>query len=151
MSKSISCPYLPQIIDMTISPSKLFQKIKSSDFLLSDEKCIHHIVGLRYNNKTMSEPEVTLICMRHELATAKQIAYSLGKQIFKNEKLSANIFSGYQVGQRIKPGDYLESAKVYAQFRFGYKTSEAPVAIIIPFYNKAVPSLYNIIEYDKMN
>ena len=99
----------------------------------------------------MSEPEVTLICMRHEMATAKQIAFSLGKQIFKNKKLSATIFSDYRVGQRIQQEDYREVAKAYARFIGGYKTSEAPVAIIIPFYNKADPSLYNIIEYDKMN
>lgn len=57
-------------------------KIQSSDFLISDEQCIHRLVGLRYESETMSEPEVSFICSRSEMALAKHLAFRSGKKIY---------------------------------------------------------------------
>ncbi|WP_022932214.1 EscU/YscU/HrcU family type III secretion system export apparatus switch protein [Treponema bryantii] len=99
-----------------ISFKKLQDGIKSSDFLVSDDSCIHRLVGLRYDSKTMHEPEITIVCSRHEMAVAKQIAFSLGKRIYQKSALSAMLFHNYTSGQRIRCQDYNEVAKVYAKF-----------------------------------
>ncbi len=103
-------------LSFDISLEKLRSKIKSSDFLVSDEHCTHRLVGLRYDSKIMSEPEITIICARHEMAAAKQIAFSLGKRIYPKSDFSAMLFRNYTSGQKIKCQDYNEVAKVYADF-----------------------------------
>lgn len=99
-----------------ISFKKLQDGIKSSDFLVSDEHSIHRLVGLRYDSKTMHEPEITIVCARHEMATAKQIAFFLGKRIYQKSALSAMLFHNYTSGQKLRCQDYNEVAKVYAKF-----------------------------------
>lgn len=64
---------------LEVSERALREKIQSADFLLSDEKCSHRLVGLRYDPSRMKGPEVAVICARHEMALAKQIAISLGR------------------------------------------------------------------------
>ena len=103
-------------VSFNISLETLRNKIKSSDFLVSDDSCTHRLVGLRYDSKTMSEPEITIICARHEMAVAKQIAFSLGKRIYLKSEFSAMLFRNYTSGQKIRCQDYNEVAKVYAQF-----------------------------------
>ena len=107
---------IDRLIDFNISIEKLQQAIKSSDFLVSDEHATHRLVGLRYDSKTMQEPEITIICTRHEMATAKQIAFSLGKRIYPMNDFSATLFHNYYAGQKIKVQDYSEAAKVYADY-----------------------------------
>lgn len=99
-----------------ISMENLRNRIKSSDFLVSDDSCTHRLIGLRYDSKTMSEPEITIICARHEMATAKQIAFTLGKRIYTKSKVSAMFFHNYTNGQRLRGQDYNEVAKIYADF-----------------------------------
>ena len=99
-----------------ISFKKLQDGIKSSDFLVSDEHSIHRLVGLRYDSKTMHEPEITIVCARHEMAAAKQIAFSLGKRIYQKSEVSAMLFHNYTSGQKLRCQDYNEVAKVYAKF-----------------------------------
>lgn len=99
-----------------VSMSMLYKGIKSSDFLVSDDSCIHRLVELRYDSKTMHEPEITIVCARHEMAAAKQIAFSLGKRIYQKTEVSARLFHNYTSGQRIRCQDYNEVAKVYAKF-----------------------------------
>lgn len=99
-----------------ISLEPLRDKIKASDFLISDDNCTHRLVGLRYDCKTMHEPEITIVCARHEMATAKQIAFSLGKRIYQKSALSAMLFHNYTSGQKLRCQDYNEVAKVYAKF-----------------------------------
>ncbi len=99
-----------------ISMENLRNRIKSSDFLVSDDNCTHRLIGLRYDSKTMSEPEITIVCARHEMATAKQIAFTLGKRIYTKSKVSAMLFHNYTNGQRLRWQDYNEVAKVYADF-----------------------------------
>lgn len=99
-----------------ISMENLRNRIKSSDFLVSDDNCTHRLIGLRYDSKTMSEPEITIVCSRHEMATAKQIAFTLGKRIYTKSKVSAMLFHNYTNGQRLRWQDYNEVAKVYADF-----------------------------------
>ncbi len=72
--------------------SELYEKIKASDFLISDKSGTHRLVGLFYDKETMYAPKITLICMRHEVAAAKQIAFSLGKAIYADDELSASLF-----------------------------------------------------------
>ena len=99
-----------------ISVDILQNGIKSSDFLVSDDSCIHRLVGLRYDSKTMHEPEITIVCARHEMAVAKQIAFSLGKRIYQKSEVSARLFHNYTSGQKLRCQDYNEVAKVYAKF-----------------------------------
>lgn len=99
-----------------ISLEILRNKIQSSDFLVSDDNCTHRLVGLRYEAKTMHGPEITIICARHEMAAAKQIAFSLGKRIYQKSALSAMLFRNYTSGQKLRCQDYNEVAKVYAKF-----------------------------------
>ena len=99
-----------------VSMSMLYKGIKSSDFLVSDDSCIHRLVGLRYDSKTMHGPEITIICARYEMAAAKQIAFSLGKHIYQKAALSAMLFRNYNSGQKLRCQDYNEVAKIYASF-----------------------------------
>lgn len=103
-------------ISFDISLENLRSKIKSSDFLVSDEHCTHRLVGLRYDSKIMPEPEITIVCARHEMAAAKQIAFTLGKRIYPKSEFSAMLFRNYTSGQKIRCQDYIEVAKVYADF-----------------------------------
>ena len=43
---------------------KIIEGVRNSDFLVSDDKCVHRIVGLKYDSQTMPEPVVTVICVR---------------------------------------------------------------------------------------
>lgn len=99
-----------------ISMENLRNRIKSSDFLVSDDSCTHRLIGLRYDSKTMDEPEITIICSRYEMAAAKQIAFTLGKRIYTKSIVSAMLFHNYASGQRLRWQDYNEVAKVYADF-----------------------------------
>lgn len=102
--------------DSKVSVTILHQGIKSSDFLVSDDNCTHRLVGLRYDSKSMHEPEITIVCARHEMAVAKQIAFSLGKRIYQKSALSAMLFRNYNSGQKLRCQDYNEVAKIYASF-----------------------------------
>ncbi len=102
--------------DSKVSVPILQSGIKSADFLVSDDNCTHRLIGLRYDSKTMSEPEITIVCARHEMATAKQIAFTLGKLIYTKSKVSAMLFHNYTNGQRLRWQDYNEVAKIYADF-----------------------------------
>ena len=107
--------------DSKVSVTILQNGIKSSDFLVSDDSCTHRLVGLRYDSKTMHEPEITIVCARHEMAVAKQIAFSLGKRIYQKSALSAMLFHNYTSGQKLRCQDYNEVAKVYASFLYSQK------------------------------
>lgn len=110
--QAISC----RLIELNISTDKLQKRIKSSDFLVSDDSCTHRLVGLRYDPKTMHEPEITIVCARHEMAVAKQTAFSFGKRIYQKSEVSARLFHNYTSGQKLRCQDYNEVAKVYAKF-----------------------------------
>lgn len=119
----MSIPLLYQKHLFGISFKKLQFKIKSSDFLVSDEHFTHRLVGLRYDSKTMQEPEITIICSHYEMAVAKQIAFSLGKRIYPKNNFSAMLFHNYCSGQKIKVQDYPETAKIYADYLCAMKKS----------------------------
>lgn len=84
--------------DFSISSEKIHEAIKSSDFLVSDEKCIHRLIGIKYNDYS---PEITIVCIRHEMVIAKRKAFELGKKIYNNNLLSARLFYNYNKGQDI--------------------------------------------------
>ncbi len=94
--------------------SELYEKIKASDFLISDKSGTHRLAGLFYDKETMYAPKITLICMRHEVAAAKQIAFSLGKAIYADDELSASLFRK-NIGDQIYGEDYEKVAKLYAK------------------------------------
>lgn len=85
---------------------ELYKKIKKSDILISDSKGTHRLVGLFYDKDKIDAPQISLICMKSEILLAKQIAFELGKKIVYDEKLSAELFSEYSVGEVIA-GDSL--------------------------------------------
>lgn len=97
--------------------SFLREKIKASDFLVADDKGIHRLVGLKYDCKTMYAPIVTFVCMRHEMTTAKQIAFEFGKEIKYDSKVSALAFK-YHAGEEIWERDYIPIAELYSTFSF---------------------------------
>lgn len=102
--------------------NKNYQRILDSDFLISDDKCTHRLVGLRYTGPEMYSPVITVCCMRHEMAYAKQIAYSAGKKIYFDTKSSAKLFSRYAVGDDIDAEDFMCVVGYYADHykRMGY-------------------------------
>lgn len=93
---------------------ELYRKIKKSDFLISDSKGTHRLVGLFYDKNKMDAPQISLICMKSEISLAKQIAFELGKEIVYNEKLSAKLFSQYAVGEVITYSLFRPIAYLYA-------------------------------------
>lgn len=95
--------------------SGLRQKIKESDFLITDEKGTQRIIGLKYNEKTNSAPVVTIICMRHEMPAAKQIAFEQGKKFYYSTNLSARLIK-YPVGSKLRYRDCKPVATLYAKF-----------------------------------
>ncbi len=90
----------------------LREKIKNSDFLVTDDKGVHRLVGLKFCEKTDLAPSITFICMRHEMVCAKQIAFSFGKKIYYSSDYSAKLFS-YSKGDVLLQSDYHEAAKLY--------------------------------------
>ena len=90
----------------------LREKIKNSDFLVTDDKSVHRLVGLKFCEKTDLAPSITCICMRHEMVCAKQIAFSLGKKIYYRSDYSAKLFF-YSKGDVLLQSDYHEAAKLY--------------------------------------
>ncbi|MBR5645112.1 MAG: ankyrin repeat domain-containing protein [Treponema sp.] len=81
--------------------SGLREKIKNSDFLITDDSGTHRIIGIKYNHKLNNVPFITCICMRHEMSAAKQIAFEYGKKLFYDSKISA-LFFRYQAGEFVQ-------------------------------------------------
>ena len=98
-----------------LSCSKIVERIKDSDFLVMDTKCVRRMVGLKFDEKTMKSPRVTFTASRGELPFAKQQAFSLGKKIFYNNKVCSVLFK-YFVGDFISPNDYYVVAELYSKF-----------------------------------
>ncbi len=102
------------------SPDKLEQEIKESDFLVADEKCVHRIVGLKYDRETMLAPKTTCICARFEMPLAKSIAFYLEKPIFYDDKCSASLFNKAR-GEYIDESDFIQCSKFYSDYYREYK------------------------------
>lgn len=114
MNKFIHLYRKPFSLPVT-SQNSLCEKIKDSDFLVTDKKGIHRLIGLKYVPEKMEAPVVTVICMRHEMPLARQIAFEFGKKIFYNSAVSALLFK-YQVGETLLPTDYVPVVQLYADF-----------------------------------
>ena len=99
--------------DFSISENEIREKIKISDFLISDDKCTHRLIGLRYDAKTMLEPEITLICYRYEMAVAKKLAFNFGKKIYHTTDLSVQLV---RMRRKVEPSLYKEIAILYAKY-----------------------------------
>ncbi len=100
--------------------NNIYEKIKASDFLISDEYSIHRLVGLRYDSNWMKAPEVSFVCLHTEMALAKYYTFLNAKKIFRNGPLSARLFHKYCCGESLKDyEDLQEAAKLYASY---YKT-----------------------------
>ena len=108
------------------SQSEYIDKIKSqildSDFLISDDKCTHRLIGLKYTGPDMYSPVITVSCMRHEMSFAKHVAFNAGKIIYNDSKTSAKLFSRYAVGDDIEADDFMSVVGYYADHykRMGY-------------------------------
>lgn len=79
-------------IDFSIHSEKIRDAIKKSDFLISDDKCVHRLIGINFNDYS---PKITIICARHEMTVSKQIAFELGKKIYNDDLLSARLIYNY--------------------------------------------------------
>lgn len=95
---------------------KIIEGVGESDFLVSDDKCVHRLVGLKYDSQTMPEPVVTVICVRCQMSFAKRAAFSMGKRVYNDSAFSAMIFRNYCVGQAIMERDYTAVCKVYVDY-----------------------------------
>ena len=109
--------------------SNLYEKIKSSDFLIADEKGTHRLVGISYQDLNMNAPIITCVCMRHEMNTAKQIAFELNKKIYYDSAASALLFK-YQAGQSLMLNDFNPIALLYSEF-FRTKNTHKEIGIKI--------------------
>ncbi len=101
----------------------LYQRIKESDFLVSDSYTTHRLVGLKYDFKTMLAPKVSLICTRQDMALAKWYAFSLNKWIVTNQDYSARLFSKYCNNETLVYDDYFEAIKYYTKFYIKHNIS----------------------------
>ena len=95
--------------------NNLKEKIQKSDFLVTDQKATHRLIGIHYDPKKRDSPIITCICMRHEMVMAKQIAFSLGKKIYYHSKVSARIFNYYE-GEELRFEDFNVVAVLYADY-----------------------------------
>lgn len=99
----------------TCIQNNLREKIKKSDFMVTDDEGTHRMIGLKYDSKKMSAPVITFVCMRHEMPLAKENAREFGKKIYYNSNVSAILFKYYS-GQELMGEDYLAIAILYASY-----------------------------------
>jgi hypothetical protein len=95
--------------------SGLREKIRNSDFLITDDSGTHRIIGVKYNHKLNKAPFITCVCMRHEMSVAKQIAFEYGKKLFYYSEASALIFK-YQEGEFVHDNDMIILVLLYDKF-----------------------------------
>lgn len=95
--------------------NNLRDKIKRSDFLITDKKGTQRMVGIMFNSETMNAPIITFVCMRYEMVNAKQIAFELNKKIYYDSTASAILFK-YQIGETLSDSDFYPIALLYAKF-----------------------------------
>lgn len=91
--------------------TKIAQGVKKSDVLITDGT--HRIVGLMYNEQLADSPIITVQCIRPEVAYAKQIAFCNNIKIYTAKYLSADLFSKYMVGTKIREPEMMSVAKIY--------------------------------------
>lgn len=70
---------------------KIYEGIKNCDYLMSDEKCVKRLFGIKWQSNYRDGPFVTVVCSRSQMAYAKQVAYALGKRIVPSSKNSVRI------------------------------------------------------------
>ena len=73
---------------------KIEERVRQSDCLVVGGS--HRAVGLRRGEKYGSR--VTVVCLRSELAFAKQIAFANGVMVVENDALSLLLFRNYSAG-----------------------------------------------------
>ncbi len=98
-----------------IPTNKIYRRILDSDFLIADDKCTHRLIGVKYTGSEMYSPIITVCCMRHEMAYAKQLAYLAGKRIYFDSKISSKLFTRYAVGDSIEFEDFNCIVGYYAE------------------------------------
>ena len=92
--------------------------ILDSDFLVSDSKGIHRLVGLKYDSLKMLAPEIFFFYFPTNISYAKHFAFISGKRIYQEaNNLSARLCHRYHVGEAIQNIDDLtDVAYIYATF-----------------------------------
>lgn len=93
--------------------SELYAGIRKSDFLISDAKGTHRLLGVFYDADKMDWPQISFICMKSEIVIAKQIAFELGKKILPDEELSALLFRNHIIGETVEKSTWRPLAKLY--------------------------------------
>ena len=71
---------------------ELFNKIKESDFLVSDICSENIILGLKYDAWTMFFPKITFICSKEDIIRANWVSYILHKEIIVKPDYTKKIF-----------------------------------------------------------
>ena len=70
---------------------KIFEGIKNCDYLVSDEKCVKRLVGIKWHSNYRKAPFITVVCSRSQMSYAKQVAYALGKRIVRSPRNSVEM------------------------------------------------------------
>lgn len=92
------------------------------------------MIGLKYCEKTDSAPVITCICMRHEMAYAKQLAFMFGKKIYYRSDFSAKLCS-YARGEVLLPADYAEMVKLYIDYLKAVENKKDSLSQVIRISN----------------
>ena len=56
----------------------LSKKRKESDFLISDAKCVHRMIDIKYDREVMDFPKITFVAMRHNQCWCKYLYKKIG-------------------------------------------------------------------------
>lgn len=102
-----------------MSISKKFSETYNSDFLVSDDKLMYRLVGLKWIRGIDICPVVSFISSpyKQKFYLEKQMIFKMGKRIYYNDKFSARLAHRYSVGEYIDSYEDLEeTAILYARF-----------------------------------
>lgn len=90
-------------------------KILNADFLITDVKAEHRLIGVKFIPAKMDVPVITCVCMRHEMLAAKQIVFNSGKKIYYDSKASARLFK-YYTNESLNIEDFDVLIPLYADY-----------------------------------
>ena len=93
----------------------LKEKIQNADFLITDAKGDHRLIGVKFVPEKMDVPVITCVCMRHEMPAAKQIVFNTGKKIYYSSEASARLFK-YYTNESLNIEDFDVLIPLYADY-----------------------------------
>ena len=114
LQRNFNSFYWPKTISFCQTKDEIISRMKDSDFFVINKKGTRRMIGMKYDGKTMDSPKVTFVAMRQELPFAKQIAFSLGKEVFYDDCACRALFDYFR-GEYIAGRDFRICAKLYSK------------------------------------